>query len=283
MSQTTTRHSGGKTADMRESINNQIQAWASSANWAEPDKADRLFKAVDRRPEDFISPNPTTCGSYREEASRCYDEIKETYNLRTESETSSGLSDYDEMRRQSAVRTLRDNFEAIESGNCSDLVEDIEAEYSEAFVREVLADERIEREIAESQSPTDETDETTEDTTETMSTKTESLGHESNGRTLGNVLIAAGERLNSGGSLRDMYRQGKSVAHEIYTMPIYLLVGWLVGLSIYVGLKSLVLTGRVIKLTIRALWVVVAGIPKGVVWSTDGLESWLVSQVTEGN
>lgn len=134
-----TRSHSGATADMRSSINNQIQHWATRANWVDDEKAERVFWKMGHATEDYISPNPETCGSYREEASRIYQEIKDEYGLRTVREARKEARDYDDRAKQAAAKTLRDNLDAIDSGEREQLVDDIEDEFGEDFVRDVLS------------------------------------------------------------------------------------------------------------------------------------------------
>lgn len=142
----TTRAARGATDDMRQSIHNQIQQWAVRANWVEDEKAERVFWKMGQTTEDFINPNPETCGSYREEASQIYEEIKDEYGLRTVREAHREALDYQDQAKQAAAKKLRENFDAIEAGEREQLVKDIQDEFGEGFVDEVLAAARVDRE-----------------------------------------------------------------------------------------------------------------------------------------
>lgn len=96
----------GETGLMRAKILRQIRSWAGNAQWAEPERAERVFDKMEEAPELFITPNPASAGSYREEASRCYEEIKAEYGLRLESEL---LDDQRELEAR-ADRRLRDEI-----------------------------------------------------------------------------------------------------------------------------------------------------------------------------
>lgn len=130
---------------MRSSINNQIQQWAASANWVDDEKAERIFWKMGQTTEDYINPNPETCGSYREEASRIYEKIKDEYGLRTVREARKEAREWENRAQKAAADKLRENFDAIEDGEREQLVEDIQDEFGEEFVDEVLAVERVDR------------------------------------------------------------------------------------------------------------------------------------------
>lgn len=110
----TTRSHRGATADMRSSINNQIQQWAARANWVDDEKAERIFWKMGQTTEDYINPNPETCGSYREEASRIYEKIKDEYGLRTVREARKEAREWENRAQKAAADKLREHFDAID-------------------------------------------------------------------------------------------------------------------------------------------------------------------------
>lgn len=134
-----------RTAQMRESIANQVLNWIDGTEWEDPQRAERIAWKLAEAPERFVSPDPDTGGSHREEASRIYKELKAEYGLRTVREARREARDYDDRRAEHAARAIRENFEAIEAGEADELVDDVVEAYGEEFVETELAIERAER------------------------------------------------------------------------------------------------------------------------------------------
>lgn len=65
-----------------------------------------------------------------------------------ERERRAALSDAEDRARRHARETIHENFEAIESGDADDLLEDITVEFGVDFIEETLEAERIERQTA---------------------------------------------------------------------------------------------------------------------------------------
>lgn len=82
------------TGQMRSSILHQLNVWESQTKWADQERADRLFEKINNSPKGFISPNPSA--NYREEASRIWDELKDEYGLRSETDLSGLHSEWEE-------------------------------------------------------------------------------------------------------------------------------------------------------------------------------------------
>jgi hypothetical protein len=101
----------GDTGRMRAAILNHISTWWNQAKWVDEEKADRIFDKMQEAPEQFINPNPDTCGSYQEEAKRCYDQIKDDYSLKTKGELEKLKRDYEE-RAEAHARKKRREIEA---------------------------------------------------------------------------------------------------------------------------------------------------------------------------
>lgn len=123
---------------MRRSIATQVLQWGSQGNWIEDERAERVFEKLAEAPELFVNPDPDTCGSYTEEASRIYANIKDEYSLRTVDEAYGEWRDYDDQRKRAAGRMLWDRKELIEQGEQRQLVEDLEQEYGPEFVANAL-------------------------------------------------------------------------------------------------------------------------------------------------
>lgn len=134
---TASRKGGGNgaTADMRASIVNTILNYADRANWEEPDRANQVFNKLEEAPERFINPNPNTCGSYQEEASRIYNKIKEKYGLRTARDLHRDRIDYESQAGDRLKTEIREQIEtfglesvkAAVEGNTADVSEDCES------------------------------------------------------------------------------------------------------------------------------------------------------------
>lgn len=84
----------GETGELRAKILNQINSWWLQAHWHDEEKAERIHQKLNEAPERFISPNPRTMGSYREEARRCYNKIKDEFSLRTQGDLKQTKREY---------------------------------------------------------------------------------------------------------------------------------------------------------------------------------------------
>lgn len=107
----------GDTGLMRAKILNQIRSWAANAQWADPERAERIFDKMEEAPELFITPNPGSCGTYREEASRCYSEIKDEYGLRLESELLDEQRELEARADRRLREEVREQIETFGAGN----------------------------------------------------------------------------------------------------------------------------------------------------------------------
>jgi hypothetical protein len=131
---------------MRASIVNSILNWADGAQWEDPDRAERVFEKLAEAPEKFISPNPETCGSYREEASRIYEEIKEEYGLRTETDLARERRDYERKCDDRLREEIREQIETFGLESVRQAVESYDPDVPPACrerVESVLASEPV--------------------------------------------------------------------------------------------------------------------------------------------
>lgn len=83
--------------------------------------------------------------SYEENVALLKDDLNVQFRTEAKRADRDAKADETHKQRRFAAQTIRENFDAIEAGEKSQLVEDISAEISEAFVNDVLAVERAER------------------------------------------------------------------------------------------------------------------------------------------
>lgn len=74
----------GETGRMRAAIVAKIGSWVQNADWEDPERAERMMAKLHEAPEKFVTPNPDA--DHKEEASRCYGELKDEFGLRTKRE-----------------------------------------------------------------------------------------------------------------------------------------------------------------------------------------------------
>jgi len=144
----------GETGRMRAAIVAQIDSWVQNANWADPERAERMLDKLHEAPERFVSPNPNTCGSHKEEASRIYEELKEEFGLRTEREAVKEARTYEDMAEAHYDR--KDREESDESDETIDLADPTDESDADATEQAVEsepvqgADDKLVRDAIES-------------------------------------------------------------------------------------------------------------------------------------
>lgn len=124
------RHAGTNWGDITAQAR-QISSWIQNANWQNTGDIDRVISRLMSNPDKWIDPNLT--------ASVNYARVKRDFGLMTQGDRKKQLRDARGQERDRARRALWENYEAIEAGEKSQLVDDIEAEYGADFVAEALA------------------------------------------------------------------------------------------------------------------------------------------------